>query len=100
MTELVIGEGVCNDMNEDLKIKDYSCLKSVSVMKNSMKNLKSLKICDCKKLEEIKIEGSRWDENSKSCNAAFECVKTVEISGLDCSFPHIWSSSISSVYNR
>ena len=76
VTELIIDEGACNGMKEDLMIEGLNCLKSILVKKNSMKNLNSLKICNCKLLEKIK------SENGEYKIGAFFHVKTVDISSF------------------
>ena len=53
---MVIEEEFGNDYYGDLIIQNYPNLQSIVVKKNSLKNLKSLKICNCEKLKTIKIE--------------------------------------------
>ena len=43
-------------MKDDLLIDSYPNLQSIVVKKNSLKNLNSLKICNCENLESIEIE--------------------------------------------
>ena len=47
-------------MENDLLINNYPNLQSIIVKKNSLKNLKSLKICNCDKLKTIEIEDGDW----------------------------------------
>ena len=74
--KLVIDEGVCNDMKGDLVIENLNCLKSILVKKNSMKNLNSLKIRNCKLLEKIETKDGGYETGS------FFNVKSVELSRL------------------
>ena len=74
VTFLLIAENSCNDMKDDLVISGYNCLRSIVVMKNAMRNLNSLKICDCGVLEEIIVENGEW-----MVKAPFENVKSVEL---------------------
>ena len=61
--EMIIEEGFGNDYYGNLIIQNYPNLQSIIVKKNSLKNLKSMKICNCKKLKmeivnkEIMING-------------------------------------------
>ena len=54
--EMIIEEDYGNDYFGNLIIQNYSNLRSIIVMKNSLKNLNSLKICNCEKLNIIKTE--------------------------------------------
>ena len=74
-------EGCCNDMKDDLEISGFNNLEKIVVKKRSLKNLNSLKICNCEKLKSIEIEdGERWKENGKwYCNGALFHVKNVII---------------------
>ena len=56
LTRLVIAEGVCNDVQGDVVIEGLNCLESLLVKENSVKNLNSLKICNCAMLERIETE--------------------------------------------
>ena len=58
--ELVIGENYVNDWNGNFVIEKYPKLEKIVVKKNSMNNLKSLKICNCEKLKTIEIEGNAF----------------------------------------
>ena len=53
---MVIEEEFGNDYYGDLIIKNYPNLQSIIVKNNSLKNLNSLKICNCERLKIIKIE--------------------------------------------
>ena len=76
--ELEIGENCLNEWEDDLVIQNYPNLQSIVVKKNSLKNLKSLKICNCEKLKTIEIEdGDKWQENG-----AFSNVKNVIIESI------------------
>ena len=53
VTELVIAEGVCNELRGDVVIEGLNCLKRIVVKKNSMKNLNSLTVENNLRLESI-----------------------------------------------
>ena len=75
--ELEIGENCLNEWKDDLVIDNYSNLQSIVMKKNSLKNLNSLKICNCEKLKTIEIEdGDRYD------NGALVKVKEVIIESI------------------
>ena len=91
LTGMVIEEGVCNDMRGDVVIDGLNCLRSILVKENSMKNLNSLKICNCELLEKIEVNGDQGNDNGRRVigfghwdndNGAFMNVKSVEISSL------------------
>ena len=65
---MFIEEGYGNDYYGNLVIENYPNLQSIIVKKNSLRNLNSLKICNCEKLKTIEIE-----------HYAFEYVKNVII---------------------
>ena len=78
LQEMEIGEGCFNEMKNNFVIENYPNLEKIVVKKNSLKNLKSLKICNCKKLKTIEIEdGERWNNNG-----AFRNVKNVIIESI------------------
>ena len=54
--EMIIEEGFGNDYYGNLIIQNYPNLQSIVVKKNSLKNLNSLKICNCEKLKTIETE--------------------------------------------
>ena len=54
--EIIIEEEFGNDYFGNLIIHNYPNLQSIVVKKNSMKNLNSLKICNCEKMKTIEIE--------------------------------------------
>ena len=66
-----IGEGCLNKWNGDWAIEDYLKLDKIIVKKNSLMNLKSLKICKCELLKSIEIK-----ENS------LKCVNNVKIESI------------------
>ena len=73
---MIIEEGYGNDYYGDLIIQNYPNLQSIIVKKKSLKNLKSLKICNCDKLKTIETEdGEGW-------NGAFHNVKNVIIESI------------------
>ena len=82
--ELEIGKNCFNEWEGDLVIENYPNLQSIVVKKNSLKNLNSLKICNCEKLKTIEIEdGDRWEEDGESYyNGAFMNVKNVIIESI------------------
>ena len=57
---MIIEEEYGNDYQGNLIIKNYPNLQSIVVKKNSLKNLNSLKICNCEKLNIIEIEDTDW----------------------------------------
>ena len=66
-----IEEDYENDYYGDLVIDNYPNLQSIVVKKNSLRHLNSLKICNCEKLNTIKVE-----------NDAFRHVKNVIIESI------------------
>ena len=54
--EMIIEEGYGNDYFGHLIIQNYPNLQSIVVKMYSLKNLNSLKICNCDKLKTIEIE--------------------------------------------
>ena len=60
--EMIIEEDYGNDYYGNLVIENYPNLQSIVVKKNSLKNLNSLKICNCEELKTIEIENSEWRE--------------------------------------
>ena len=54
--EMIIEEEFGNDYFGNLVIQNYPNLQSIIMKKNSLKNLNSLKICNCEKLKTIEIE--------------------------------------------
>ena len=74
--EMIIEEDFGNDYFGNLIIQNYPNLQSIVVKKNSLKNLNSLKICNCEKLKTIEIEdGDNWE-------GAFSNVKNVIIESI------------------
>ena len=57
--EMIIEEGFGNDYYGNLVIENYPNLEKI-VVKKSLKNLNSLKICNNEKLKTIEIEGSAF----------------------------------------
>ena len=57
--------GGLNEIKDDLIIHNYPNLQSIVVKKNSLKNLKSLKICNCEKLKTIEIEDCGFENVDK-----------------------------------
>ena len=53
---MIIEEWFGNEYYGNLIIKNYRNLQSIVVKKYSLKNLNSLKICNCDKLKSIEIE--------------------------------------------
>ena len=74
--EMIIEEGFGNDYYGNLIIKNYPNLQSIIVKKNSLKNLNSLKICNCEQLKTIEVEDGYWRDG------AFENVKNVIIESI------------------
>ena len=75
--EMIIEEEFGNDYYGNLIIQNYPNLQSIIVKKNSLRNLNSLKICNCEKLKTIETEdGGRWEDG------AFDNVKNVIIESI------------------
>ena len=55
---MIIGEGCFREVKDDLLIENYANLEKIIVKKNSLKNLNSLKICNCENLKTIETEDS------------------------------------------
>ena len=74
---MIIEKGFGNDYYGNLVIENYPNLQSIIVKKNSLKNLNSLKICNCEKLKTIEIEdGDHWYDGT------FRNVKNVIIDSI------------------
>ena len=56
LEEMIIEEDYGNDYFGNLVIDNYPNLQSIVVKRNSLQNLKSLKICNCEKLKTIEVE--------------------------------------------
>ena len=69
--EMIIEEDYGNDYYGNLVIQNYPNLQSIIVKKKSLRNLRSLKICNCEKLKIIEIE-----------DFAFHNVKNVTIESI------------------
>ena len=74
--ELEIGENCLNKWKGDLVIENYPNLQSIVVKMNTLRNLKSLKICNCEKLKTIEIENGDWEDG------AFYFVRNVIIESI------------------
>ena len=70
---MIIEEDYGNDYLENLVIENYPNLQSINVKKKSLKNLNSLKICNCEKLKTIEIE------DGEGSDSAFAYVKKLVI---------------------
>ena len=75
ITVLVFDEGACNLINGDVQIIDFPYLQTLTVKKNSFKNLKSLTIRNNTLLNTIVIEDGVVNQGG------FQNVKTVVIKG-------------------
>ena len=73
--EMIIEKGFGNDYYGNLVIENYPNLQSIIVKKNSLRNLNSLKICNCEKLKTIEIENG-------DLGYAFEHVQKVIIESI------------------
>ena len=74
---MIIEEGFGNYYDFELVIENYPNLQSIVVKDNSLKNLNSLKICNCEKLKTIETEdGDEWE------GGAFSNVKNVIIESI------------------
>ena len=61
MKELVIGENFFNEWTDDLVIENYPNLEKLTIKKGSLKNLKSLKICNNPKFRTLKTGMNAFD---------------------------------------
>ena len=59
---MIIEEGFGNDYYGNLVIENYPNLQSIVVKKQSLKNLNSMKFCDCEKLETIEAEDYAFND--------------------------------------
>ena len=74
---MIIEEWFGNEYYGNLIINNYRNLQSIIVKRNSLQNLKSLKIYNCEKLKTIETEdGGRWEDG------AFDNVKNVIIESI------------------
>ena len=63
--EMIIQSGYGNDLFGNLVIENYPNLQSIVVKNDSLRYLKSLKICNCEKLKIIETEDSEdWYEGA------------------------------------
>ena len=74
--ELIVNENCCNDMKDDLEISGFENLEKIVFKKGCLKNLNSLKICNCEKLKTIEIENGGWE------SGVFRNVKNVIIESI------------------
>ena len=81
---MIIEEWFGNDYYGNLIIQNYPNLQSIVVKKNSLQNLKSLKICNCEKLKTIETEDSDLKDNGALFNV--ESVIIESISNIDFGF--------------
>ena len=77
IVELVFDEGACNTINGDVYISNFPKLRTITVKKNSFKNLNLLTIRNNTQLETIVIE------DGVSAEGGFHKVKTVVLQGDD-----------------
>ena len=73
---MIIEKEFGNDYYGNLVIENYPNLKSIVVKYESLKNLNSLKICNCEQLKTIEIEDGYWEKG------VFENVKNVIIESI------------------
>ena len=74
--EMVIGEDSGNNYFGNLVIENYPNLQSIIVKKNSLRNLNSLKICNCEKMKTIDCRDGDYD------NGVFNNVENVIIESI------------------
>ena len=73
--EMIIEEDFGNDYYGKLVIQNYPNLQSIVVKNESLKNLNSLKICNCEKLKTIEIEdGDSWSAFNNVINVIIESI--------------------------
>ena len=93
--EMIIEEEFGNEYIGNLIIHDYPNLQSIVVKKKSLRNLKSLKICDCEKLKHFEIEDFECiNLLDRLTNSSFQSVNNLSFSSI---FP-LEVSSISSKF--
>ena len=79
---ITVNSGLCNDMTGDVFFIFNDNLDSITIRKNSLKNLNHLYILKNQQLKTIIIEaGQSWDSSQQTFYAPFENVKIVVISG-------------------
>ena len=74
---MIIEEGFGNDYYGNLVIENYPNLQSIIVKNDSLKNLNSMKICNCEKLKTIEIE-----DGGNELSSAFRNVKSFIIESI------------------
>ena len=80
---IIVNEGLCNNMKDDLFISNNPCLESIVINQNSLQNLNSLVISNNLQLSSIVIAGGQvWDSSHQTYYAPFENVKSVELSSI------------------
>ena len=83
VSKIVREKGCGNELNDGLWLCGLKHLKKLIVKKNSLKNLNFLVISNNNELESIVIEdGQNYDKENDTWYAAFENVKSVEVSSL------------------
>ena len=82
---IIVYEGYCNSIQEDLIIGNNPCLQSINLYKNSLKKLNSLTITNNPQLQSIVTnEGyGGWTSSTDSRNTGMGyIVNRLEISGI------------------
>ena len=79
---MIIEEEFGNDYYGNLVIDNYPNLQSIVVKKNSLKNLNSLKICNCEKLKTIEVEDGEWKNWGKGDIYSFFNINNVIIESM------------------
>ena len=72
---MIIEKGFGNNYYGNLVIENYPNLQSIIVYEGSLRNVNSLKICNCDKLKTIEADGD-WDEG------AFDSVEILVIESI------------------
>lgn len=56
ISELIIEENCCNNIKSEINLCNFTCLERILIKKNSLRLVKTLKICNNPKLQSIEIE--------------------------------------------
>jgi len=80
---MIIEEGFGNDYIGNLIIENYPNLQSIVVKKNSLRHLKSLKICNCEKLKSFEMEDFEYDSIiDRFTKCSFQSVESLSFSSI------------------
>ena len=84
LDKMIIEEEYGNEYFGDLIIENYPNLQSIVVKEGSLRNINSLKICNCEQLKTIEIEEKdiRKEDGELMNKGTFYYVKTVIIESI------------------